>query len=505
MAYFPHRRIDGPTVVTAGLSLFVLSYVTTRAAKLCITIDEAATYLCHVSGRWLDIILFRTDGLPDNNHLLYTLLCKLSVSLFGLSELPLRIPAILGCLFYLIGLNLCLRRIASGWKIVLGFLAVGLNPYVIDYLGLARGYGLGLGFTMLGLAALLASIDEITGKIRVITAQRSIILFGLAALSNLSFLLVLCAAMLLIGIVLAYSGFRDLRASELSGFQYPILLLKIMLPSVPVLVYLSLPIRLIRELKLFGEGGHNGFWADTVTGLIKGTAYASPKMWQNIDSMIGWVMIVSLFVPLAIAILRRRDKSKFIALSMLAGMTFIVSLASIAQHYLLHVAYLEGRRSIFLIPLFLLTAIAVGGPPRKAARWYVLTAMIIGLLVPSVLAAHNVASINLRFINDWNFNEGTRPAMLAIRKSVDMQKSDRQLKMRVNDDFAEVMNFYRIMLGMEETLLPIENDGLEGAASFYFGHNKDVATIARSGARPLLLHPASRTVLYERSGVDSQQ
>jgi hypothetical protein len=491
-------------VVAAVLSPIVLSYVATRAAKLCITIDEASTYNCHVTGGWLDIILFRTDGLPDNNHVLYTLLCKASVMLFGLSELTLRMPSLLGCLFYLLGLNLCLRRIASGWKIVPGLLAVGLNPYVIDFLGLARGYGLGLGFTMLGLAALLSSFTETTGKPRVVAAQVSMVLFGFAALSNLSFLLVLCAAMILFGAYLVYSGIIDRRDSGSPFTPWLILLLRISLPAIPFIAYLALPIGIIRQHKLFGEGGHEGFWPDTVTGLVKGTAYDSPWLWQNIDTLVAWVLVASLFVPLALIVLGRTDEKKFVLLSVLAGMTFIVSMLSLAQHYLLDVAYLEGRRGIFLIPFFLLTVFAFGNPPRQAARAYVLPAILLGLLVPSVLAVHDVSCMNLRIISNWNDYEGTRPAMLAIRDAIERQKPDRPRKMRVKSDFEDAMSFYRVMLGMERMLQPVRNEGLDGPADFHFGHTSDAATMAKHGSQQLLLHPASNTVLYERAGDDAR-
>lgn len=492
------RRIDIPGVVAAGLSLLVFVYVATRAATLCITIDEAATFNDHVTGEWRDIILFRTDGLPDNNHLLYTLLCKVSVMLFGLSELTLRLPSLLGCLFFLPGLNFCLRRIVSGWKIVPGLLAIGMNPYMIDYLGLARGYGLGLGFTMLGLAALLSSFAETTGKIRVVSAQASIVCFGLAALSNLSFLLVLCAAMLLLGTFSVFSGIYDRHDPEYSGSPWPGLLFRILMPAVPFLAYLVLPIGIIRKLKLFGEGGQEGFWADTVTGFVKGTAYSSPWLWKNIDSMVIWVMLASLFVPIALILLRRTDEHKFVVLSVLAAMTFIVSMESLAQHYLFHVAYLEGRRGIYLIPLFLLTVLAFGDPPRHASRRYVLPAMLLGLLVPSLLAVHDVASINFRFINDWNDYQGTRPAMLVIRDTIGLQTPGRPCKVLANSDFQGSMNFYRSMFGMERVLLPIRDDGLDGSADFYYGHTSEAVTMSRNGARPLLLQPASGTVLYER-------
>jgi hypothetical protein len=496
------RRIDGPKAVTAGLSVLVFAYVAMRAATLCITIDEASTYNCHVTGGWMDIILFRTDGLPDNNHVLHTLLCKVSVLLFGLSELTLRFPALFGCLLYLFGLNLCLRRIVSGWKIVPALLAVGLNPYVVDFLGLARGYGLGLGFTMLGLASLLSAFAETPGKVRVVPAQVALLLFGLAALSNLSFLLLLGAVMLLFVVVFGYSVLTGRPVFDDDSPPGPLLMAKLLLPAIPFLAYLSLPLGMIRKLKLLGEGGHDGFLADTVGSLIQGSAYHDRWFWEYIGAVMGWVVITSLFVLLALAILRRTDERKFVVLSVLAGMTFTVALASIAQHYLLHVAYLQGRRGIFLIPLFLLTALALGDPPRRAPRWYLVPAMLLGLLVPSVLAVHDVASMNLRYIYDWNYYGGTRSAMLAVRDEIGRQNTGRPSRIRVNLDFEDTMGFYRSMFGMERSLLPVRHEGLDGPADFYYGYLSEEPTMARYGARPLFRHSESGTILCERKSVE---
>ncbi|NTU93739.1 MAG: hypothetical protein HGB29_08830 [Chlorobiaceae bacterium] len=500
----PHRRISGPTVVTAGLSLLVFAYVATRAATLCITIDEAATYLWHVRGGWLDIILFSTTGLPDNNHVLYTLLAKVSVLLFGLSELTLRIPSLLGCLLYLLGLNLCLRRIVTGWKIVPALLAVGLNPYVVDFLGVARGYGLGLGFTMLGISALLSAFAETPGKVRVAPAQLGMVLFGFAALSNLSFLLLLGAAMLLVVGFVVVSGLTAQRDSATGSSPWPILLFRILLPAIPFLAYLMLPLIIIRNWKLFGEGGHTGFWADTVTGLVQGTAYYNPWFWSYIDAMMIWVVVVSLFVPIALLVLRRMDDRKFVVLAVLALLTLTVAVASIVQHHLLHVAFLQGRRAIFLTPLFLLTAIAIGEPPRRAPGWYLLPAMLIGLLGPSVLAVTGVAATNLDKLYEWNEYSGTRSAMLMIRQEIGRQTPGHPRKLRVNTEYEHAMNFYRIMYGMERVLMPVESEGLAGSADFYYGFIRDESTMTGYGARPMLRQPESGTILCGRSdGVDA--
>src|SRR5262245_13226962 len=67
-----------------------------RAATQSIIHDEGILYQWFLSGDWSQVF-----GAPyGNHHPLHTLLCKITVSLFGLSEFSLRIPALLGGLFY---------------------------------------------------------------------------------------------------------------------------------------------------------------------------------------------------------------------------------------------------------------------------------------------------------------------------------------------------------------------------------------------------------------------
>ncbi|NTU68068.1 MAG: hypothetical protein HGB02_04215 [Chlorobiaceae bacterium] len=498
MYHAQHRRIDGPTTASAGLSFIVFAYVAARAATMCITLDEAATYNGHVTNGWLDILLFRTDGLPDNNHLLHTLLAKLSVGIFGVSELTLRLPTLFGTILYLLGLNLCLPRVVSGWKAVPGLLAVAMNPYVVDFLGVARGYGLGLGFTMLGLAALLRAFGETPGRIREGHARIGIMLFGLAALSNLSFLLVLGGAMLLVGGFVLVRGLAGAGVSESASSPWPLVLARLLLPGIPFIAYLALPLYIIRQWKLFGEGGQAGFWNDTVGGLVNGTAYDNNWFWSYIQVMTDWVVVVSLFVPVALLLLWRKDRRRFAVLAVLAGMTFTVALASILQHHLMHVAYLQGRRGIFFTPLFLLTAIALGDPPRTSSRWYSVPAVLLGFVAPMLLVVQNIYSANLKSLYDWPEYGGTRPAMLAVREEIGRNAPGRPCKMRVDEPYFDTMNFYRSMYGMERLLLPVELDGLDGPADFYYGFIRDEAKMAAQGARPLYRHAESGTILCVR-------
>src|ERR1700704_2410020 len=88
------------SIAAVALLAFLLASNIYRARSQSITIDEAFTYSSFLGTKhfWL------FDGAVANNHVLYTLLCKLSIVLFGLSELTLRLPSLAGGLLYFIGL-----------------------------------------------------------------------------------------------------------------------------------------------------------------------------------------------------------------------------------------------------------------------------------------------------------------------------------------------------------------------------------------------------------------
>ena len=130
--------------------IYAFLYTCVRAFILSITHDEALTLFWHVPGSVTAIFLYSTPGLPDNNHLLHTLLVKLTTTLFGTSEFVLRLPSLAGCALYLLGSYRSLSLITRGRGLVIGALLLSLHPYLIDYFSVARGYSLGLGFFIYG-------------------------------------------------------------------------------------------------------------------------------------------------------------------------------------------------------------------------------------------------------------------------------------------------------------------------------------------------------------------
>jgi hypothetical protein len=143
------KKSSGPVYggVIAAVGVGFLVYEILRAARVSLTIDEAETYLNFLSSRLTAVFNFGSA----NNHFLNTLLAKVSSLSFGNGEFALRLPNLLGYAVYLGFGFLLLNRFVCRSGVILGFLLLNLNPYVLDFFSLCRGYGLSLGFLMASL------------------------------------------------------------------------------------------------------------------------------------------------------------------------------------------------------------------------------------------------------------------------------------------------------------------------------------------------------------------
>jgi hypothetical protein len=160
------------------LAIFV--YIILRAINLSFTHDESLSF---------QIIMGDKDFAGTaNNHLLNSLLMKISSTVFGTSELALRLPNLLAFILY--G-SFCFRILDKYKNTILIFTGLAvllLNPFLIEFFSLARGYGLALGFAMGSLYYLIKLEEDQTSRSFLFTMSFALGLSLLAALSNYSFL-----------------------------------------------------------------------------------------------------------------------------------------------------------------------------------------------------------------------------------------------------------------------------------------------------------------------------
>ena len=126
---------------------FLLAYSTTRAISVPMTIDEATTFLVYVQVPIKDVLI--NNPVNTNNHFLNTLLIRLSTWILGDSDFSVRLPALIGHLFYIVFSLKLIRAITNNTIVIIcGIALLHFNPYFMDFFGLARGYSLSWGLMM---------------------------------------------------------------------------------------------------------------------------------------------------------------------------------------------------------------------------------------------------------------------------------------------------------------------------------------------------------------------
>jgi hypothetical protein len=138
------RRYPPDRLALVLLGLGFLGYVGVRAWRLSITFDEAETFLLYIRAPLLAVLNVATA----NNHLLNTLLVRFFAAVGGPAEFVLRLPNLLGYSVYLWFSIKLVRTYVPRAFVIPGWLLLNLNPYLLDFFSLCRGYGLSVGLLL---------------------------------------------------------------------------------------------------------------------------------------------------------------------------------------------------------------------------------------------------------------------------------------------------------------------------------------------------------------------
>ncbi len=176
-----NNRIINYSLILLGVFAGLIAVY--KAATLSFTHDESGTFLyLNQLSPW-QILIHESAWQSANNHILNTVLYKISIHLFGHSDFILRLPNVLaywGCLLTASWvINNKLSKPVS--KIVL-FLILFFNPYILDFYSLCRGYGLSMFFHF----SFLICIWRFKDKQNVLLLYLAFALLSLASLSLLT-------------------------------------------------------------------------------------------------------------------------------------------------------------------------------------------------------------------------------------------------------------------------------------------------------------------------------
>ena len=396
-----------------GLALFAFAWAIVRASVQAVTGDEAATYVFFVARhdpyQWFP---------AANNHLLNSLLMRGFVSVFGVSHLTVRAPALIGAFLYITAAFWLSKLVSFRWSVRLPlFVCLVYNPFIFDFLVAARGYGMAAAFLMWAIAfpawcyldpgaASPKRLILACGAASACLALSFAASFTFAFVNTLSLLALLVWA-LGAARVAGPEGQRRLRGRLVAAAILPGLALTVLLPSYTLLHW--------PKGQLFFGG--TSIW-ETITSVIQASLYQlnphllNPLLYPVLAKTRNLLVptICGIAVVEACLLLVRRWRpgdARSCRLATLGVTVAGIAVFSLLIHWLsLRVFGLllpGGRTALYLAPLLTLSAGVLasitlpsraGGIPRRA-----LTVMLF------VLGFYYVFCLRLTHFKEWQYQE----------------------------------------------------------------------------------------------------
>lgn len=480
----------------AGIGASVFALICYRAVTRAVWIDEAFTY-----NRFVAPPLGQAFSHYDaNNHVLFTLLARVSVALLPAGELALRLPAVVAALFCLAGAALAANRlIRSPLLALVAFALLALHPLTLEYMHSARGYSLALGFWLLALALAARGVRGEPPGFRPACGGGA--LLGLAFAANATYAVPGAALMaaLWVSRLAANPGRVRAASREFAGWAAGALA-----TGLPAAIY------------LFSKAQRSNFYygaetlGDSLAGMVRIGIYFAPTplnqpgtpagawAWFYLQKY-GWMILLLLILAglcrgaLALAPAlraRRAETGRRGAEAPLAGTTFVGCLLLLAAlNKLFQLRYPEERTGLYLIPLALvcffqgLEWLLEGGWPGRAAA-------AIPAAYLAMMAAQFIFCLPVTWQSHAPFDAGGRAMMEVLAR----QNHGAAATIGGNWVLCEGVNYYRSILGIG-WLEPMRRNGPEGDYGFYALLDEDLPVARRKGLRIIFHHPRAGSYL----------
>lgn len=405
-------------------SLGFISLLIIRALNIPVTHDEAYTYLHYVRQNWAGIILYKPPHIP-NNHILNTLLIKLSVNIFGLHDWSLRLPNMLIAIIYFrYAANLARKFRFPGIQL-LAFFALALQLYFIDFFAMARGYGMGISLSLASIYHFYCYRELNNGH----HIWRTLLFAAFAVYANFTFLYAYVA---LVGLILIlYWSEGDKQTKSLGVLWRPVGIV-----SGVLALLIFLPLKNISG-DLFG--GNSSFWDDSLYSLSWIFTYQKSSEVATVLTYIIALLVLAGLVFFALDHFRKKSEAGWYYYSELLLWLLFTAGAQTAQHYLLGTEFLVGRTTMVYAPLCLSFVLFLFQRLNRYARGEQLQLAFNILLVASLV--WNFRYFNLRESVVWTY-DAAHHEMLADLNEHQIADTE-NFRLGINWLFEPSLNYYR--------------------------------------------------------------
>ena len=376
---------------------------------------------------------------------------RLSIFMFGLSNLTVRIPVLIGGFLYIFSAFRITVLIADGqilrWAL---FVCLVYNPFTMDYLVAARGYGLALGFLCLALyifagAVIRPDADAPTERESISRATGISICGGLTVCANYSFGYAAAFTMLVSAAFLAQT-FRRQRA----GIQaWGRLAAAFALPAMTVLLVLagSALTRFPRDQLFWGSNSMKESWKDVSHAcwddlnpnlvnplLAQLFGFFQRHLFQGVAIVGGLHLLLIAGRPVK----ESSSKSRLRLAGALAAILALTSLTHWLQFKLFKIPLPYERTALWFVPL----ATAFVGTMLAIAAFHRLASVVRGCGIAILLTSglYFVGSLRDAFFQEWRDDSEVN---LAFPTVIELCRRLGVREVPADQNLATSLNFYR--------------------------------------------------------------
>lgn len=476
-----------------------------RAISQSIVHDEALTFGLYIEAPAAQIFHF----FDANHHFLNTLLMKLSVSLFGLSEWSMRLPALLGAALYFAAVyRICAREFKSNSACAAAAALLGLNPFVLDFMVAARGYGIALACLMWALAILLKFVRDGAD-----TKPRELLQAGaalaLSVMANLVFVIPAFALTGIVWLVLKKEPARDTSAAEAAAGKHKrskkkskaapsearlalrAFWLWVALPATCGLA-LFLIVSPLAEAKAGDLYAGASTIAESLRSLYNGSL-AHGGMLRDAAQQAGWrdAMTFALAPAILLGGLAMGIRAKNRLLILAAGTAVASAAGLLVLHLAANLLYPLDRTGIYFLPL---AALALSGLADATVEAPWSKAVPIGAYaMAAILAVQFLLEFDTRKFMVWEYDADTRSILAEISRRVPKPQPG-TIRLGNSWQLEPSLNFYAWKDNLA-WLQPVTRAPIGPGADYYVLMAADRDAIDRLHLTVLYTGPNSGTVL----------
>ena len=496
--------------IVIGLLILIALTVfnTVRASELPVTIDEARTYFENIRFGVSSI----ANSFHGQNHTLQSILSFYSTDFFGLSLLTLRLGSVLGGVIYVLACIRLSRTYSRGLLLfVLTLLALTINPMVLDFAVLARGYSLALAFFAAALAVAANRLqDRPEGqawKKTLISALFLSCFFSLSVASNFAFAFANTA------LLIVYAVWSSMRLVAWRKVAIHL----VILAAPGAVLYLAINpaiLKMSTATFYFGSASWQEFYSDLLEILFRDPNAIVPfpevfRLARFIPALLSLVVLLYALVLIHQIVVARRTTSSSTNLDQNAkNWLFMVLVFGLTILFHTVDQWISGRplpqnrTGIFLVPLAtLIIASSIEGlrgfrlrSPGPASGDILFKS---GTLLYAVMVLAFVACLRMSWVYVWRFDAGT-PEVANVVSSYSREHGVRHVG--VEWHLVPAMRFYP-MINLDSTYPEIRELRNESQAEpeslFVLAHNSPLMAPHRYSV--IYQHPFSHVVVAVRN------